>query len=62
MVHFWRAGRAFEVRDITTLQHAAVVDQFARDHQMRLTHEGNTAILEFQEGLMAHTVSTAKGS
>jgi hypothetical protein len=38
--NFWRAGTAFEVRDVTTAEHRHFVDTFAATYGVRFSVQG----------------------
>jgi hypothetical protein len=46
-VQFWRTGLPFELRNVTTDEHAAFVERFAAAHQLTVQREGSNVQFGF---------------
>jgi hypothetical protein len=45
LINFWRAGKPFEVRDVTTTEQSLILTQFAASHELDVIREGSKVIL-----------------
>lgn len=45
MVNFWRAGSAFEIREVSSEEERSLITRFAQQHDLDLIERGKTLIL-----------------